>query len=100
MLAKYLGYKTIIITARPGMTLYKMYTKQQLKHFDIVPDILLFAPAHKKTEVKKSLNKNIIMSFGDQLTDLCGSTWFVKLPDYIDHKYYMGDSNTSSDFCM
>ena len=46
--AKYLGYKIIIITARPAMKWNVEFTQYQLKQYGIPYDQLVLTPAHKK----------------------------------------------------
>lgn len=95
-LCKKLGYITIIITARPDSDENKRYTKNELSKCGIEADLLLFALPENKTTTKNQLKNRIIMSFGDQITDLDGGLYFVKLPDYMNKKYYIG-TNISSD---
>lgn len=90
-LARCLGYSIIVITARPGDLKNRMWTSQQLKSVTgLVPDKLYFAPPEHKTAVKQKLKWNIVMSFGDQWTDVGATRWYVKLPDTRDPKYYIG----------
>lgn len=98
-LSKVLGYTIVIITARPDTEQVKRHTKEQLEKFKIYYDLLIFCPADKKIECKKNSKKCYILSVGDQLTDLDGGLYFIKMPDYTDMRYYTGTSNTSIGYC-
>jgi len=91
MYCKALGYKIVIMTARPPSD----FTKRQLNDLGIPYDFLLFVPARDKTRVKKQLNLHFILSVGDQVTDLGGSTYWIKLPDSKDSR---GFTNISIDY--
>ena len=80
---KDLGYKVIIITARPGMHFVVQWTIQQLRAHGITYDYLGFTSARTKTLMKKKLGYNFILSVGDMPTD------------WTDSKYYI---NTSSSY--
>ena len=95
-LSRVLGYTVVIITARPDFEENVTNTEQQLADLDISYDILLFCPPQEKTDKKKETGLNYVLSVGDQLTDLAGGLYFLKLPDYKDTRYYIG-SSTSSD---
>ena len=94
-----LGYTIVIITARPDIERVKQHTKEQLAKFKIYYNLLYFCPAVKKTDCKKISKKCYILSVGDQLTDLDGGLYFIKMPDYTDMRYYTGTSNTSTGYC-
>ncbi|MDA9846619.1 HAD family acid phosphatase [Flavobacteriaceae bacterium] len=84
--AKKLGYKIILITARPYSIVNHKATLQQLKRHKIKFDILLYASHDKKTNVKKKLIKDgfhFVLSVGDLWTDLTDSDHWVKLPEFI-----------------
>lgn len=78
-----LGYKIIIITARPGFETVVKWTVQQLASHGIVYDYLGFTSAQTKTIMKKRLGYDFILSVGDMPTD------------WTDSKYYI---NTSSSY--
>jgi hypothetical protein len=83
-----LGYRTVIITARPGFKENIARTKEQLGELGIVPDYLIFTDAEKKTIAKERTGLNYILSVGDQHTDLKGSEKWIKLPDFFDKNIY------------
>ena len=80
---KALGYKIIIITARPGIEIGIKWTIKQLKEYGIMYDYLGFTSAQTKTIMKKKLGYNFVLSVGDMPTD------------WTDSKYYI---NTSSSY--
>lgn len=77
--SKSLGYKIVIITARPHVQSVVDYTVHQLKKNNIPYDILGFSPAHQKGEMKRSLGYNFVLSVGDMPTDLTDSTYGIKV---------------------
>lgn len=78
-----LGYKIVIITARPGLEPVVRWTVQQLASHGIVYDYLGFTSAQTKTIMKRRLGYDFILSVGDMPTD------------WTDSKYYI---NTSSSY--
>lgn len=80
---KALGYKIIIITARPGFGIAVQWTMKQLASHGIVYDYLGFTSAGTKTDMKRRLGYRFILSVGDMPTD------------WTDSKYYI---NTSSSY--
>ena len=80
---KRLGYKIVIITARPGIQMAINFTQKQLANHGIVYDYLGFTSAQTKTFMKKRLGYNFVLSVGDMPTD------------WTDSKYYI---NTSSSY--
>jgi len=80
---KALGYRIVIITARPGVEIGVKMTINQLKNHGIVYDYLGFTSAKTKSLMKKRLGYNFILSVGDMPTD------------WTDSKYYI---NTSSSY--
>lgn len=80
---KALGYKIVIITARPGFDFAVKMTIKQLSNHGIQYDYLGFTSAETKTLMKKRLGYNFILSVGDMPTD------------WTDSKYYI---NTSSSY--
>ena len=83
-----LGYKTVIITARPGFRSNIVHTKEQLGELGIVPDILIFTDAEKKSIAKQRTRLNYVLSVGDLQTDLGGSEKWIKLPSFFDKNIY------------
>ena len=68
-----MGYKIIIITARPGLGHVINWTVNQLQEYEIVYDYLGFTSAETKGLMKKQLPYNFILSVGDMPTDLTES---------------------------
>ena len=85
---KMMGYKIVIITARPNFTENVKWTQDQLYKFGIIPDVLEFIDAANKSVCKQhytqSKGYNFILSVGDMWTDLGYSKWWLKLPDLAD----------------
>jgi ribonucleotide monophosphatase NagD (HAD superfamily) len=79
---KRLGYKIVIITARPGLHFVVQWTRQQLANYGIVYDYLGFTSAQTKTLMKRQLGYNFVLSVGDMPTD------------WTDSKYYINTSNS------
>ena len=77
-----LGYKIVIITARPGFEIAVKWTRKQLAHHGIQYDYLGFTSAETKTLMKKRLGYNFVLSVGDMPTD------------WTDSKYYINTSNS------
>lgn len=77
--AKALGYKVIIITARPHLSPVVQYTINQLKKHNIYYDVLGFSPAQKKGEMKRQMGYNFILSVGDMPTDLTNTMYGLKV---------------------
>lgn len=82
--ARTLGYRIVIITARPFTDLNDKFTTEQLHSVGIVPDELLYARAQNKTALKYETVYRYILSVGDLETDLGGSDYWIKLPDAAD----------------
>jgi len=74
---KYLGYKIVIITARPGLHFVVQWTIKQLANHGIVYDYLGFTSASTKTLMKKRLGYNFILSVGDLPTDWTDSAYYI-----------------------
>ena len=70
--AQAMGYKIIIITARPRLEPIIQWTMKQLEDNGITFDKLGFTSAHTKIHMKQKLGYNFVLSVGDQETDL---TW-------------------------
>jgi hydroxymethylpyrimidine pyrophosphatase-like HAD family hydrolase len=72
-----LGYKIVIITARPGLHFVVQWTRQQLANHGIVYDYLGFTSASTKTLMKKQLGYNFVLSVGDLPTDWTDSPYYI-----------------------
>lgn len=77
--SKKLGYKIIIITARPFSIISRYFTILQLKTHNIIYDELYITPAFNKGNVKKQTGYNYILSVGDQDTDLTYTKYGIKI---------------------
>jgi|TARA_B100001094_G_scaffold111842_2_gene107691 predicted mannosyl-3-phosphoglycerate phosphatase (HAD superfamily) len=73
IIAKRMGYKIIIITARPSFEAIVELTRSQLQNFGIVYDYLGFTSHETKDNMKKALGYNFVLSVGDMDTDLTHS---------------------------
>lgn len=85
---KVLGYKIILITARPDYAINHSYTQMQLMNYGLYPNEVYFVPAQEKTKVKEQTGLHYVLSVGDMYTDLKGSDYWIKLPDTYDKKVY------------
>lgn len=74
---KALGYRIVIITARPGVEIGVNLTIKQLKDHGIVYDYLGFTSAQTKTIMKKNLGYNFVLSVGDMPTDWTDSKYYI-----------------------
>lgn len=74
---KDLGYKIVIITARPHTTLNVKLTKTQLQNNGIYYDHLGFTTPETKGDMKLELGYNFILSVGDQWTDWTHSKYYI-----------------------
>lgn len=74
---KELGYKIIIITARPGLQPVINYTIKQLTDYGITYNYLGFTSAQTKTIMKKKLGYNFVLSVGDMPTDWTDSKYYI-----------------------
>lgn len=83
---KALGYKIVIITARPGFETVVEWTRQQLTRHGIVYDYLGFTSAETKTLMKRRLGYNFVLSVGDKPTDWTDSKYYVNTSSY-GHSY-------------
>ena len=75
--ARSMGYKIVIITARPYSDYVVEHTVNQLHSNGIPYDALGFAPPHRKGEMKKGLKYNFVLSVGDMPTDLTESEYGI-----------------------
>ena len=78
-IAKHLGYKIIIITARPGLKHVIDWTIRELASYNITYDYLGFTSAQTKILMKQQLPYNFILSVGDMPTDLTGSPYALNI---------------------
>lgn len=78
---KNLGYKVIIITARPYTKRAVENTKVELRQHRIFWDGLLFTPAEDKGFIKRNMGYRFVLSVGDRMTDVTESLGYIKLPD-------------------
>jgi len=74
-----LGYKIVIITARPNTLITIAFTKWQLKRYRIPYHSLIITPAHNKGNVKVKSGLNYVLSVGDQPTDLTHTQYSIKI---------------------
>jgi hypothetical protein len=76
-----LGYRIVIITARPWYTSNVEWTQRQLAQYGIHYDDIYFCIPDNKTRVKQELiNKygyHFALSVGDKLTDLTDSDSYI-----------------------
>ncbi len=77
--SKSLGYKIVIITARPHLQPVVKYTINQLKRNNIPYDVLGFSPAIQKGYMKQQMGYNFILSVGDMPTDLTDTLYGLKV---------------------
>ena len=75
--ARSMGYKIVIITARPYSDYVVEHTVNQLRSNEIPYDALGFAPPEQKGEMKKALKFNFVLSVGDMPTDLTESEYGI-----------------------
>jgi len=68
--AKSLGYKVILITARPRLQNVVEYTRDQMGDLGIPYDELGFCNPEDKGRLKMRLGYDFVLSVGDQWTDL------------------------------
>ncbi len=77
--SKSLGYKIVIITARPHLQPVVKYTINQLKRTNIPYDVLGFSPAIQKGSMKRQMGYNFVLSVGDMPTDLTDTLYGLKV---------------------
>ena len=75
--AIYLGYVTVLMTARPMDEANIKATMEQLEYFDIPYSHLMFVPAEYKGDAKVKSGFNYILSVGDMETDLTESEHWI-----------------------
>lgn len=78
-IAKNLGYKIVIVTARPLFDDNVKWTQRQLRNFNIKYDELVFASPKNKGYYKRTSEYNFILSVGDMDTDLTDSLHSIKI---------------------
>jgi ribonucleotide monophosphatase NagD (HAD superfamily) len=79
-----MGYKIIIITARPGLNPVVEWTVRQLKQYGIEYHYLGFTSAETKHHMKQHLPYNFVLSVGDMPTDLTNSEHYLNISSF-DH---------------
>ena len=79
-ISKDLGYKVIIITARPDFLENREYTEYELKKYNIHFDLLFYANHQDKYSIKQKLTSNFVLSVGDMWSDLTDTLHYIKLP--------------------
>lgn len=82
--AEMIGYKVVIITARPYSEENGLWTYRQLLEIGINPYKIYYAPPMEKGHYKNAMGLNFVLSIGDQWTDLTDSEKWIKLPDHSD----------------
>ena len=83
-----LGYRIVIMTARPNVPENHTYTQMQLNEFGIPYTVVYFVPAEQKTAIKKQTGLRYILSVGDMNPDIGHSEKFIKLPNVSDPNVY------------
>lgn len=76
---KRLGYKIVIVTARPYSEPNAKWTHRQMNEHNIIYDELVFASAENKGYYKRKSKYNFILSVGDMDTDLTDSLYSIKI---------------------
>ena len=84
--AEMIGYKMVIITARPFSDENALWTSRQLLEISINPYNIYFALPLEKGNVKNTTGLHFVLSVGDQWTDLTDSEKWIKLPDHTDRR--------------
>jgi hypothetical protein len=95
-----LGYRVIIITARPDHSDIHDYTRQQLVSHELFPHEVYFVPPEEKDAVKKQTGLHYVLSVGDLETDLGLSDAFIKLPDIFDSNVYSNIQDGGTSFVL
>ena len=75
-----IGFKNIIITARPNFVENRLWTENQLKENCIPFDLIVYTSHQNKSQVKQKMQKDFILSVGDMWTDLTDTKHWIKLP--------------------
>jgi predicted HAD superfamily phosphohydrolase YqeG len=79
-----LGYKIIIITARPALNRVIEWTIRQLQQYEIGYHYIGFTSVETKHYMKQQLPYNFILSVGDMPTDLTNSEHYLNISNF-DH---------------
>ena len=79
-ISKSLGYKVIIITARPDFIENRRNTEYELKKHNVSFDLLFYTKHNNKGNIKRKLNSNFVLSVGDMWTDVTDTKHYIKLP--------------------
>ena len=77
-----LGYKIVIITARPGIEPTIQWAIRQLDEYKIRYDYLGFTSPETKDTMKRSLPYSFVLSVGDMPTDLSASKHFLNISNF------------------
>lgn len=77
-----MGYKIVIITARPGLEGVMRWTIEQLKEYGIRYDYLGFTSAETKHIMKMHLPYHFVLSVGDMPTDLTASDYALSISNF------------------
>ena len=80
--ARQMGYKIVVITARPGIGRVINSTMNQLCEYGIPFDYLGFTSAQTKGIMKIQLPYTFILSVGDLLTDLTHSEHTLNISNF------------------
>jgi predicted HAD superfamily phosphohydrolase YqeG len=80
--ARKMGYKIVIITARPGIGRVIHWTTEQLRDYRIPYDYLGFTSADTKGLMKNHLPYNFVLSVGDLPTDLTNSEHALNISNF------------------
>jgi predicted HAD superfamily phosphohydrolase YqeG len=80
--AQAMGYKIVIITARPRLEPIIQWTMKQLEQNGITYDKLGFTSAETKIQMKQKLGYNFVLSVGDQPTDLTWSEHWLNTSNF------------------
>jgi predicted HAD superfamily phosphohydrolase YqeG len=80
--ARHLGYKIVVITARPGIGRVINSTMNQLCEYGIPFDYLGFTTAQTKGVMKVQLPYTFILSVGDLQTDLTHSEHTLNISNF------------------
>ena len=84
--AEMIGYKMVIITARPYSEENGLWTYRQLLEIGINPYTIYYASPLEKGDYKNAIGLNFVLSVGDQWTDLTDTEKWIKLPDHNDDR--------------
>ena len=98
-IASMIGYKIVIITARPYSMGNHSLTITQLHNMSVWPTEIHYAPPMEKGRVKLQTGYNYVLSVGDMWTDLTETTWWIKLPDGRDQRVVSNISSDSRRIC-